>query len=111
MSNGMIAVGNAGNASSLQPHPIKDPLDFISEFVLNHEKPEVALNFVMFSLTQGAKHITYLPAPTIDMLTSQDTESGMTLEKAIAEQDAFKKAASEFLEKIRITYPNETQPA
>ena len=104
MSDKAVSIGGATNASSLTPH--RDPLDFLCDFVLNHEKPVVALNMLFFSLIKHTRAIENSPAPTG---ADFPEESGEELKKIVQDFVDHRAAAKEFLSKCESEYPEDDE--
>ena len=93
-----VGIGAASNARSLQPHNLKDPLDFISEFVLNSRHPNMAMNLVMFSIVKQARGTSIAEFKV-------NEEDPTSEEQQRVEFDVYKALSVEFLHKLKETYP------
>ena len=102
MSERMKSIGGAANATSLTPHKVKDPLDFIRDFVLNHVKPEVALGVVFMGVHKQAQQLSDMLIPSIEDLPEEDR---VNYEAIKLDYQQHKAAGEEFLKKYFETYP------
>ena len=93
-----VGIGAASNARSITPHGLKDPLDFISDFVLGSRHPNMAMNLVMFSIVKQTRR-TSIAEFTVN---KDDTTSE---EQQRLEFDVYKALSVEFLHKLKETYP------
>ena len=93
-----VGIGAASNARSLTPHGLKDPLDFISDFVLGSRHPNMAMNFVMFSIVKQAESTSRAEFEAV--LGGPESE-----EQQRVEFEVYKALSTEFLHKLKQTYP------
>lgn len=95
-----ISIGAAGNTSSLQPHKQKDPLDFITQYVLNYKNPQRALELVMIGIIKHAHRMVDAPTYVVDEALEMSADEQIRLNAEGRE------AAAEFLDKLDKAYPN-----
>lgn len=93
-----VGIGAASNMHSLQPHGLKDPLDFIRDFVLGSRHPAMAMNLVMFSIVKQARGTSIA-----EFELSKDSPDSE--EQQRVEFEVYKALSTEFLHQLGTTYP------